>query len=87
MGALHLSTVAAEAKPRQLFAHQRWVMVSLLPSSLSILLFLYCFAESVNTEVINCLADLVLSLHGICLHQNAPAQMTRECQSYVIKEL
>lgn len=81
MGAVHLSTVAAEATPRQLFAHQSWVTVSLLPSSLSILLFLYCFAESVNAEMINCLAGPILSVHGICLYQNAPAQMTRVCQS------
>lgn len=81
MGAVPLSAVAAEAKPSQLFAHQSWVTVFLLPSSLSTFLFLYCFAESVNAEMINCLADLILSLHGICLYQNAPAQMTRVCQS------
>lgn len=84
---MHLSAVTAEAKPSQLFAHQSKVMVCLLPSSLSILLFLYCFAESVNAEMINCLADLILSLHGICLYQNALAQMTKVCQSVVIKEL
>jgi len=63
------------------------VTVALLPSSLSILLFLYCFAEIMNAEIINCLADLILSVRGICLYQNLLAQMTKVCQSVVIKEL
>lgn len=62
-------------------------MVALLPSSPSILLVWFCFAESVNVGMTNCLAGLILSLHGICLYQNAVAQMTKVCQVVVIKEL
>lgn len=35
--------------------------------------FLFCFAESVNVGMTNCLAGLILSLCGICLYQNALA--------------
>lgn len=38
-------------------------------------------------QMINCLAGLILSLRGICLYQNALAQMTKVCQVVVIKEL
>ena len=36
--------------------------MALLPSSPSILLVLFCFAESVNVGMTNCLAGLILSV-------------------------